>query len=63
MKRGRGRTGAARLSIISTIAVRMKSGALALGTGVLSATVVSCTSYYEVPIEVPISAKLDWLLG
>ena len=59
MKRGRGRTGAARLSIISTIAVRMKSGALALGTAVLSATVVSCTSYYEVPIEVPISAKLD----
>jgi len=37
----------------------MKSGALALGTGALSATVVSCTSYYEVPIEVPISAKLD----
>lgn len=59
MKRGRGRTGTARLSIISTIAVRMKSGALALGTAVLSATVVSCTSYYEVPIEVPISAKLD----
>ena len=59
MKRGRGRTGAARLSIISTIAVRMKSGPLALGAAVLSATVVSCTSYYEVPIEVPISAKLD----
>ena len=59
MKRGRGRTGAARLSIISTIAVRMKSGPLALGTAVLSATVVSCTNYYEVPIEVPISAKLD----
>jgi hypothetical protein len=37
----------------------MKSGPLALGTAVLSATVVSCTNYYEVHIEVPISAKLD----
>jgi len=49
MKRGSGKSG---IPAVAELLVR----AITIGA---AAAMLSCTSYYEVPIEVPVSAKLD----
>ena len=58
MKKGRERAAAAPRKVVAMIAGSLKSGTPA-AVGLVLATLVSCTTYYDVPIEVPISAKLD----
>ena len=61
MKKGRGRLDAAAVVVpnIKKVAAKVGTGALALTGALLATSLGSCTNYYEVPIEVPVSAKLD----
>ena len=61
MKKGRGKLDAAAVVVpnIKKVAAKVGTGALALTGALLATSLGSCTNYYEVPIEVPVSAKLD----
>ncbi len=61
MKKGRGRLDAAVAVApnLKEFAVKVGTGALALTGALLATSLGSCTNYYEIPIEVPVSAKLD----
>ena len=60
MKKGKEKLDAvvAALSLHKFVA-KVGTGALALTGALLATSLGSCTNYYEVPIEVPVSAKLD----
>lgn len=61
MRKERGRPDAAVVVVPSfkKVAAKVGTGALALTGALLATSLGSCTNYYEVPIEVPVSAKLD----
>ena len=61
MKKERGKLDAAVVVVpnIKKVAAKVGTGALALTGALLTTSLGSCTNYYEVPIEVPVAAKLD----
>ena len=61
MKKRRGKLAAAVVVVpnIKKVAAKVGTGALALTGALLTTSLGSCTNYYEVPIEVPVAAKLD----
>jgi len=61
MKKERGKLDAAVVVVpnIKKVAAKVGTGALALTGALLATSLGSCTNYYEVPIEVPVAAKLD----
>ena len=61
MKKRRGKLAAAAVVVpnIKKVAAKVGTGALALTGALLATSLGSCTNYYEVPIEVPVAAKLD----
>ena len=61
MRKERGRPEGAVVVVPSfkKVAAKVGTGALALTGALLATSLGSCTNYYEVPIEVPVSAKLD----
>lgn len=61
MKKERGKLDAAVVVVpnIKKVAAKVGTGAVALTGALLATSLGSCTNYYEVPIEVPVAAKLD----